>query len=87
MSEGGGGGAVAWAEVEAALPDEAGAGDDTVTSSRPGIDANCITQTKNINHQSRQQDRLHHELKLKCQLCMHMYYNTMCIQWLLFHLF
>ena len=48
MSEGGGGGAVAWAEVEAALPDGAGAGVDTVTSSRPGIDANCIRQTKNI---------------------------------------
>ena len=46
MSEGGGGGAVAWAEVEVALPDGAGAGVDTVTSSRPGIDANCITQTK-----------------------------------------
>lgn len=62
MSEGGGGGAVAWAEVEAALPDGAGAGVDTVTSSRPGIDANCITQTKNIGHQTRQQGRLHHEL-------------------------
>jgi len=62
VSEGGGGGAVAWEEVEAALPDGAGAGVDTVTSSRPGIDANCITQTKNISLQTRQKDRLHHEL-------------------------
>lgn len=62
VSEGGGGGAVAWAEVEAALPDGAGAGVDTVTSSRPGIDANCIRQTKNISHQTRQRDSLHHEL-------------------------
>lgn len=84
VSEGGGGGAVAWAEVEAALPDGAGAGVDTVTSSRPGIDANCIRQTKNISHQTRQQGQFARMNSLKCQLCM--YYNMMCVQWLLLHL-
>lgn len=62
VSEGGGGGAVAWAEVEAALPDGAGAGVDTVTSSRPGIDANCIRQTKNISHQQDNKTVCPHEL-------------------------
>lgn len=78
VSEGGGGGAVAWAEVEAALPDGAGGGVDTVTSSRPGIDASCITQTKNISHQTRQEDRLHHEL-IKMS-AVHVLQDMMCIQ-------
>lgn len=73
VSEGGGGGAVAWEEVEAALPDGAGAGVDTVTSSRPGIDANCITQTKKKCHQTRQQDSLHHELIKMSAMCVLQY--------------
>ncbi len=38
-----GGGADPAAGAAAAPPDGAGAGVDTVTSSRPGIDANCTT--------------------------------------------
>ena len=45
-----GGGAIPPAEADAVSPGWLGAGVDTVTSSRPGMDANCTTKTINQHY-------------------------------------